>query len=281
MLHFWMEVLLRASLDTLAGIGKDPAELRFSIFVFVLVTVFLLIRNRKKGLRAWVENVKQRFWRIVGEDIAIILGLIVLILIYNVLREPYLAWDSERNGLAQENGKLNTKVSEFNECNANLRTERVKSQLLGNQVTAQQTQISRQQTTSSTQQSTFDLCVTTLAKANAPVQQAATILFAPVPTSSSTPTKHTGMMVVLTNKQQTPARLLVGCDGPIDTLTVLSFGGELPFQGSAVPIGNNPLAGFFAKTWLLNVSQPEWAPSQPLLLKIDYNADDLGQCFVR
>jgi hypothetical protein len=72
MLKFWLEALARAVSESLSAIGKDPADLRFSACVFIVVTIFLLIRNRKKGLREWVVNVKQRFWRIVGEDIAII-----------------------------------------------------------------------------------------------------------------------------------------------------------------------------------------------------------------
>jgi predicted membrane protein len=166
MLHFWLEILLRAILDTLVGIGKDPADLRFSAFVFVFVTLLLLVRNYRKGFRAWVDNVKQRFWKIVGEDIAIILGLVIVILLYNALKEPYVAWKGEHEGRIETKGELDTKVSDLRECTGNLRTEQVKSQLLGNQVTAQQTQISGQQTlivgqqaNSATQQSTFDLCV--------------------------------------------------------------------------------------------------------------------------
>lgn len=284
-LHFWLEVLLRAFLDTLAGIGKEPAELRFSVFVFVIVTLLLLVRNRKNGLRAWVENVKQRFWRIVGADIVIILGLVVLILIYNVMREPYLAWEDEHNERVQAKKELDGNASELNVCTSNLNTEQVKSQLLGNQVTAQQTQISGQQmliagqqATSATQQSTFNLCVTTLAKANAPIQLSTTLL--KIEEAKPHPdTKHAVRFALLTNKPVTPVKMLFWCDGTIKTASVATLSGA-PDSASITALSSGSL--FVApKIWQINMSFPVWSPEQPLLVQLNYDADDLGSCVIR
>lgn len=280
MLHFWLEVLFRALRDTLAGIGKDPAELRFSIFVFVLVTLVLLIKNRKKGLRAWVENVKRRFWRIVGEDIAIILGVIVLILIYNILREPYLAWDGERQEKVQAKSQLDGKESELIGCTGDLKTEQVRSQLLGNQVTAQQTQIAGQQTTSATQQSTFNLCVTTLAKSNAPVPQLTTILGVLNDPRPDHKTKHSSLILIMTNRDVTPVRLLLTCAGEIKEANVRPFGNE-PYSAQMVraKVSANPFTAA-SNVWLVSMSTPVWSPNLALLVTLDHDVDDLGVCSV-
>jgi hypothetical protein len=253
--------------------------LRFSAFVFVLVTILLLIKNYKKGLRAWVANVKQRFWVIVGEDATIVAVVLILILFYNVLREPYLAWDGEHNGQVQARSELDRKASDLHDCGANLKTEEVKSQLLGNQVAAQQTQISGQQSTSATQQSTFDLCVTTLAKADAPIAQSTTILIRADDPPASPEGKHTALLLILTNKPVTPAKLLLWCGGTIKTATASLFDNE-PFSGAATPLKSG--SPFLAPAiWQINMASPVWAPEAPILIKISYDEDDIGHCAVK
>jgi hypothetical protein len=196
-------------------------------------------------------------------------------------------WDEQRDSYTHADQRVTDVTTQRDSCSANLQTATAKVDLLGKQISAQQTQISGQQAliagqlaTSGKQQSTFNLCVTTLASTNAPVPQITTVSMATIPVSTA-PRKHTSIMVVTTNKQQTPARLVVGCDEQIDVLTVLPLGGGPPFQGAVAPLQKNVLAGLTTSMWVIQVTQPEWTPTQPLLLRLDYDADNLEQCFAR
>ena len=211
---------------------------------------------------------------------AIAFGVVCL---FHFLFEPHHLQEDEvartNQALSERNGARTASLV----CTGDLRGANDKVGLLSNQVTAQQTQISGQQTlisgqqaNSSKQQSTFDLCVTTLVKANEPLRPSITML--KLGDEISNPkTKHTLRIVLITNTPVTPVKLPLFCDGTIKEANVRPLG-DRPYSGGMLAIkSRSPILA--PRVWQINMSFPVWSPAQPLLVQLDYD-DNLGNCTI-
>jgi hypothetical protein len=281
MLHFWLEAFMRAIDSSLAAIGKDPADLRFSVVVVVLVTLLVFIQDGSE--HGW-RGMRTRLAKLLTRDVAIVAIVCVFVFLYNMAREPYRMWDEQRENYHEAEKKVTTSASQLETCSANLQTEKTAVELLGRQITAQQTQISGQQTliagqqaTSATQQSTFNLCVATLAQVNAPTPQRTTMVVSAADPLEPPPAKHMKLLLLLTNKSMPdPIRLLLWCDGEI-TRVVIKPASSAMFSGGAEKVKpQNPFQT--SNYWLISMNMVSWTPENPLVAWVYHDSDDIGMC---
>lgn len=230
------------------------------LFTFggVALMIFAIIEKlRKKDTEAWI------FW---GAAIACL------------FIACYGAWVDEHNNASTLIAEKANVWSQYNGCSSGLKEKDADIRGWGNRFSDQVGHLATLQSTVNSQQSTFNLCVTTLAKANAPLQQSSTMLKL-TDTPPNTASKHTLRYVLLTNKPVTPVKLLFWCDRTIKTANVSFLNGS-PHAGGISPISSGNL--FVAqKFWQIDIAFPVWAPEQPLLLQLDYDVDDLGSCALK
>src|SRR5438128_11944006 len=91
-LEFWWKVFVQSFFGTFSTIGKDPADLRFSIIVFLVVTLAVFFRQ---GAKTGWDNMKGKIWAMVGQEAKYISILVVLIFIVHMIYQPYAIWSSE------------------------------------------------------------------------------------------------------------------------------------------------------------------------------------------
>jgi hypothetical protein len=122
MLMFWWRVFLEALEHSLQTIGKEPSDILVSIFVFLIIGLYLVYR---KGWPKGWEEVKERTPRVLGEDFAIVLCVFIFILGFHMARDSYREWrdaedrtrqiEQEKKSLAseleQERDKTKPKLS--------------------------------------------------------------------------------------------------------------------------------------------------------------------------
>lgn len=190
----------------------------------------------------------------------------------------YGAWVDEHQNTQTVIAEKAQAVGDLGGCKGEFKSTNAQNGLLQSQIVSQQTTLTKMQQGVNSQQGTFNLCVTTLAKANAPVPMSATLL--KIEDEKPNPaTKHTIRMVLLTNKEVTPVKIMLWCDGTIKAANVKPLGGAA-YAGGVTPLSSGSL--FVApKFWQINMSFPVWSPEQPLLIQLDYDVDDLGSCVVR
>ena len=190
----------------------------------------------------------------------------------------YGAWVDEHQNTQTVIEEKARETGDLGECKGNSKSTNAQNVLLQSQVNSQQGTLTKMQQGVNSQQATFNLCVTTLAKTNAPVPRSITLLKLQNELPNTT-TKHSERMVVLTNEPITPVRLFIWCDHTIKTVT-LSPLGDAVFSGGAMPISSG--SPFLTpQVWQLNMSLPTWSPEQPLLVTINYDEDNLGQCYIK
>jgi len=156
MVQYWVSVLQKGIQDSLDFVQQSKNGIIFAILVLLLTLLWLW---NKHGWRDAMRNL----WRTAGEGLVITIVAWVLILCGHLISEPFHLQYDERERTAQAVATLGTVSNKLLLCGANLNGANEKSELLGRQITAQQTQMAGQQTlitgqqaTSATQQSTFD-----------------------------------------------------------------------------------------------------------------------------
>jgi hypothetical protein len=229
----------------------------FSFGGVVLVIFAVVEKIRQKNTEAWA------FWG----------GAILCLFI-----ACYGAWVDEHQNTQTVIAEKARAVGDVGECRGDSKSTSAQNVLLQSQVNSQQSTLTKMQQGVNSQQGTFNLCVTTLTKANAPVPMSTTLLKIGDDTPNPA-TKHTMKMVILTNKEVTPVKILLWCDGTIKAANVRPLGG-VSYSAGITPLSSGSL--FVApKFWQINMSFPAWSPEQPLLIQLDYDVDDLGSCVTR
>src|ERR1700674_2305517 len=206
MLQDWLSVLQKGVQDSLDFVQQSKNGILFAVLVLLFTLVWLW---KKHGWKDAMKNL----WRTVGEGLVITIVAWMAVLCVHLIYEPFHLQYDEKARTSRAAATLDTESHKLLLCGANLNGANEKNDLLGRQVTAQQTQVAGQQTliagqqaTSAKQQSTFDLCVTTLAKENAPIPLKMTMLMAENPRANPE-AKHTTLLFLLTNKPVTLVRL--------------------------------------------------------------------------
>lgn len=91
MRQFWWGILIKSLRESLQAIGKEPSDILFSLFVFLIVGFILLVRQGwPKGLAA----MKDKIGKVISEDFAIVLCLFILLTLFHMVRNSYLKWKS-------------------------------------------------------------------------------------------------------------------------------------------------------------------------------------------
>lgn len=270
MLQYWLSVFQKGFNDSLDFIQQSRSGITFAVLILVLTGFWLW---QKHGWR----DAMTHFWRTVGEGAVITVVAWILVLLVHVVYEPFHLQYDERARTSQARADRDVATTRSLVCAADLTGEKGKTELLNRQVTAQQTQIAGQQGASATQQSTFDLCVTTLAKTNAPVQQKTTMLLLG-DKEPSVQAKHSASVLLLTNRPVSITNLLIWCQNDVKGVSMSPFG-EVAYSGGVDPVKTGIATD--PKRWQVSMSFPEWSPDLPMLVKFYYDGDSLGQCFTR
>jgi uncharacterized membrane protein YqaE (UPF0057 family) len=259
MLRFWIEAIVRAMGDTLAAIGKDPADLRFSLLVLAIVTLGVFIRD---GIANGWRGMKERLRGVMTKDAQIVIILCGLVFIYNVLHAPFSMWDSESQKYeAKSQDFLNSERVE-GACSADLKIERNKADLQQAQLISQQETVNSQQGTVNSLQNTLNkqqaavtTCVGDLAKAIIPEPSKTSMML--LPFSEDHSTKHVAYMLLVTNKPITPIHLALSCDAYVHQFEVLPADGSA-FGGSTEKTTDGRAAVAF-------LTFPTWTAEKPLV----------------
>ncbi len=275
MLRFWLEVFGRALVGTFAAIGKDPAEIRFSIIVLVLITALVFVTDGVEN--GWL-GMGKRLSALGSTEVQLVAVLCFLVFVYNLVREPFLMWHSENANYIQLDKDFNQLAKNANTCSSDLKTEQATSKLQHSQLDSQQGIINSQQgtvnsleSTLSKQQGAVTTCVGDLAKAIVPEPSKTSILL--LPTREEHTTKHVAYLILLTNKPVTPVHLTVWCDAYVHQFEAI------PADGSAFGGGTEKTPDGTAATVFLTF--PTWTAENPLLIKVHYDSDDLGRCYFK
>jgi Sec-independent protein translocase protein TatA len=255
-------------------VGKEPKDIVFSAVVALVGFILLFIREGRKN--GWA-GMRKKLSALAAQDVLIVLVLFVIIVVFHVAKRPYEMWRDERSSVEEAQKLIANDRTEISVCKAESKAGNDKTELLGRQVSAQQTLIAKQQSTSATQQSTFDTCVSTLAKVNVPIAPSHQMLWLNEMAGSTA--KHSKRMIVITNVAISPVRLYLTCDSPLKAVTVQPLGGGVSSGGTQPLSSGSPFIA--PKTWLVGVTFPAWSPTDPLLLQLDYDSEDVGECVIR
>jgi hypothetical protein len=277
MLHFWLDVIGRAVTDTLSLIGKDPADIRFSIIVFVFITLLLVaqdaMQNGWQTLRTW-QTMKARITAIFGKELKIVVIICALIFVCYFFKEPYSIWASQYRAYAEGQSQLRLEETNLSDCSGNLKTEAAKSGLLASQVLTQQQLINSQQRTFNSQQGTFDAqqqtvnsCVVALGQVNTQPQHFTLVMDQ---IALNPKWKHNVELIAFTNKDISP-RVRVQCDNEIGDVSSRVAGAGFTFGQSNKLMPN---------LWMVNLQSPLVTATSPLMMILSYDEDDLGKCVV-
>lgn len=226
------------------------------LFTFggVALMIFALIEKlRKKDTEAWV------FWGV---------GLVC------VFMACYGAWVDEHSNATVVISEKSDLWSRVNECDSNLQQREEEVRGWSNRFTDQLGRINGLQNPLNSQQSTFNMCVTTLAQANAPTPQHQSMGVTSVPLYS---TKHLTLIVMTTNKPvPNPVRMTLWCDGVVKDITVQPASGEGYSGGLQKMKSPNPFQT--PNRWFLQISGASWNPENPLLFWVFHDDDNIGEC---
>src|SRR4051812_14746468 len=89
MFWYWWEIFWQSLDDSLKVVGKESSDILFSIIVFIIVGVLLI---RRGGWPQGGSALKEKILRSLGEDIAIVLVLFGLIIVYHMGKNSYEKW---------------------------------------------------------------------------------------------------------------------------------------------------------------------------------------------
>lgn len=266
MLHYWLSVFLKAFWDSLAFTDRSRQGLAFWLLVIAITAFFLW---KKHG---W-KNAMKHFWRTSGEGVLIAGVSYLLVFICHFIFEPYHLQDDERSRKIVAVSERDFSRAEKISCDGDVQVAKSQVELLRSQVFSQQGVINGQMETGSKQQSTFNLCVATLAKTNAPIPQKLTMVAMGDDAENPPESKHTMLIVFLTNKEVTPVKLAMWCDHEVKKMT-FQPAGVGAFNGGMQPMPDG-------KTWILAMGFPVWAPEVPLTVRVHYDEENLGECYSR
>lgn len=238
-------------------LGALVNHLLFTFGGVVLMIFAIIEKLRKKDTEAWI------FW---GAAIACI------------FIACYGAWVDEHNNASAVIVEKADAWSRYNSCSSGLKEKEAEVTGWNNRFSDQVGRAATLQNTINSQQSTFDLCVTTLSKANAPIQQSTT-MFVVGDIVANPAAKHSIRYVLLTNKSVSPVKLILWCDGTIKAANIRTLSGS-PFSGGVSPLSSGALF-VPPKMWQINLAFPVWSPEQPIVLQLDYDVDDLGSCVIK
>lgn len=264
MLHFWLSVFIKTFWDSVGFVGQTKTGLLFIGLVLVVTCVLLLKRH------GWREAAKH-WMRSSGEGVAITITAFILVSGIHFIYEPYHLFNDEQARRNEANRQLDTAEYRSLMCEGNLKAADGKIELLSSQVASQQTLIASQQTTANSQQSTFNLCVATLSKINAPVPQKMTMDMLGDDPDAAPIAKHRMIVLLITNAVVSPARFLFSCEGDIKLLRGVPANGS-SFGGGSVKLRDG--------RWLTVITFPAWSPENPILLRVDYDENNIGSCNV-
>ena len=277
MLQYWLSVVQKGVHDSLDFIQQSKSGIVFGVLVLLLTGLLLWKRH------GW-RDAMTHWWRTAGEGVVIALVAWILVLLMHLVYEPFHLQYDERARTVQARTDRDVATTQLLLCNADLKGSDAKIDLLGKQVTAQQTQISgqqtlivgqqttltAQQTTLNSQQTTVNSCVVALGQANVPKPLQFTSAMDRITLDSKW--KHYLEMVVFANQETIP-RVRIMCDNNIGDLTarIVGAGGGFLLGGSKKLSGNS---------WLVNLQSPPITAITPLAVIMSYDEDDIGTCWV-
>jgi hypothetical protein len=98
MFTFWWHIFWEALEHAFQTIGKEPSDICVSIFVFLIIGLFLI---KRKGWPKGVKEVKERIPRVLGEDFAIVLCVFLFILAFHMAKDSYTEWRNAEDRVHQ------------------------------------------------------------------------------------------------------------------------------------------------------------------------------------
>ena len=272
MLQFWLQVFERAISESLHNIGREPSDIVFSIIVVLLSFCILLIRD---GLRKGWHGMRSRLRKLFEEDAIIVGFLIVFILCYHVVNEPFLMWKDAEDSSNKIQQEYNGRDIDYKTCQSKTEGLHSHEQTLNQFI--QQGTVNSLQDTLAKQQAAVTTCVGDLAKAIIPEAQKTTMLLINDDPPSPPQSEHTKIILFITNKE-TPFKQLFWCDLPLKKVDLMPTNGSI-FSGGAEKMKQPNL--FQSAPWLLTENLALWEPDNPVLVRVYYDGDDIGACHSR
>ena len=259
MLHFWLSVLIKAVQDSLNFIGQSTTGVCYAVLVLLLTIIWL---TRKHG---GVRQAFKQHWRPAGEGLVIAAVAFLLVVMVHLLYEPFHLVDDERARKQQAIGQKDHAEDQMQKCQADLGIEQARSELLGRQVTAQQTFVTNQQSAATTQQSTINTCVAVLAKGLEPVPLTIRVsenAFTTNQKDAAGKEIKYWVLVVSTNKEVSPFQGTLHCDPRTVVFQGrVTFPTDNDFSELIVGPERTPDGGFR----ISYTNPPVWQPNDPLV----------------
>jgi hypothetical protein len=253
MLHYWLTVIIKAVLDSLAFSGQTWQGVTFLVIAFVVG----IVRDVKKVGRA--EAVK-KLKDITLDGLISAFVAFMFVLLVNLLLTPVRLQNDEASRRESAVRELETaKVSNLI-CAEEVKGIKGREQLLQDQVTSQQTLISVQQTNSTGQQAAVNQCVGALVKVAAPGPQRFIVTAFTIPgiANSKRPASKGAAIVLQTNKAVRSFKAEMSCATDFTILeSILSEG---VFQHDKAPPGNDH------RSYLLDYGTENFTPEDMILL---------------
>jgi len=85
--------------------------------------------------------------------------------------------------------------------------------------------------------------------------------------------KHERTLLAITDKPITPVRLIVMCEGGLNTVGAGILGSKTLMGGGGMKTSQN--------TFRFSIEAPAWTPTSPLVLNVYYDEENLGMCSAR
>jgi hypothetical protein len=200
--------------------------------------------------------------------------LIILFLTFWILG-TFFAWRDADKNLTTVTTQRQDDNRQLNSCSTDLKVEQGRGSLLDSQnklfqttITSQQQALDKEQQFLNAQQGTVNTCVLKLSELNPPQKISASMAGGDLDTSVNA--KHHALMLLVTNRTITPIRIQISCDKPVVKVAGAPFGAGI-IMGSTVPMANG-------KVWQIEITSPAWTASNPILIEIYHNNDELGEC---
>jgi len=251
MIHYWVDVLHKALSDFLEFM--DVGQILYWALFVVVSVAWLFKKHRKSG---WAK-IKESVFGSILEELLIGLAVASLIFMYFLFAAPY-GLQLEAEGRTNSSGQsLQALTSENSQLKGQLADKDARLQTCSGQLTDAQKNVND--------------CLTQLGKANTAEPPKVTPFVVPTITDTKV-AAHTKTIVVLTNKIITPIRSIISCQGDFVVVGATVANASSIMGGGAGWVGT--------RQYRIGIGSPAWTPTDPLILTVYYNEDDVGQCSI-